>query len=396
MGTALSTFDKWCKNGETINHMQDTTKKHLVLRPKKRPKYDKHKRPSDEREAILYDWLQQAPKPIDHKAMRAKALELWPEYRDETHSKCKTPGNFRKYCLRFAQRYLPSANSSSEDSGNHDTTSVELLQDCTSDDSVDPRSTQAAADRAAAEAAARQATVDLAAAQMATEQAAIDRAAAKAAAAQAAADREAAEKLATERAEANRLTLARLEAERHAAERRAAEHIAAERDAAQRVATGRATAGLKASLANKLAPTSTQVPIIDLSNQGSPTVRRANTRKTSNMYPAANPDDLASHYDHILENKFPKTLSSAALPRRLAKVSLGVKNKRGVYNDHCSRCSARSPCVNFNICENIQSKAECASNRCMAGKFCKNNAIQNHRFPPTTVVIDPVLSFSLR
>ncbi|CAK4267405.1 unnamed protein product [Aphanomyces euteiches] len=231
---------------------------------------------------------------------------------------------------------------------------------------------------------------------MATEQAAIDRAAAKAAAAQAAADREAAEKLATERAEANRLTLARLEAERHAAERRAAEHIAAERDAAQRVATGRATAGLKASLANKLAPTSTQVPIIDLSNQGSPTVRRANTRKTSNMYPAANPDDLASHYDHILENKFPKTLSSAALPRRLAKVSLGVKNKRGVYNDHCSRCSARSPCVNFNICENIQSKAECASNRCMAGKFCKNNAIQNHRFPPTTVVIDPVLSFSLR
>ncbi|CAK4267408.1 unnamed protein product [Aphanomyces euteiches] len=84
MGTALSTFDKWCKNGETINHMQDTTKKHLVLRPKKRPKYDKHKRPSDEREAILYDWLQQAPKPIDHKAMRAKALELWPEYRDET------------------------------------------------------------------------------------------------------------------------------------------------------------------------------------------------------------------------------------------------------------------------------------------------------------------------
>ncbi|CAK4143991.1 unnamed protein product [Aphanomyces euteiches] len=361
MGTALSTFDKWCKNGETINHMQDTTKKHLVLRPKKRPKYDKHKRPSDEREAILYDWLQQAPKPIDHKAMRAKALELWPEYRDETLK------------MQDARKF------------------PQIL-----DDSVDPRSTQAAADRAAAEAAARQATVDLAAAQMATEQAAIDRAAAKAAAAQAAADREAAEKLATERAEANRLTLARLEAERHAAERRAAEHIAAERDAAQRVATGRATAGLKASLANKLAPTSTQVPIIDLSNQGSPTVRRANTRKTSNMYPAANPDDLASHYDHILENKFPKTLSSAALPRRLAKVSLGVKNKRGVYNDHCSRCSARSPCVNFNICENIQSKAECASNRCMAGKFCKNNAIQNHRFPPTTVVIDPVLSFSLR
>ncbi|CAK5114819.1 unnamed protein product, partial [Aphanomyces euteiches] len=345
MGTALSTFDKWCKNGETICQMEDTDKKHLVTRPKKRCKYDKQKRPLDEREGLLYDWVQQAPQPINHKAMRARALELWPEYRDEKHPKCKTPGNFRKYCFRFAQRYSPCEDDN-EDNTSHDSTPADaaaidgldnsqLAADETpaTTPSIDEALAQAAADRAAAEAAARQAAADLAAAKVAAEQAA---------AVKAAADRDAAEILAAER----------IAAERTAAERAAAERSATERDIADR----------------------DQLKVDDCTDA----------------------DVLASLYEHILENAFPRNSQGKPLPRRIAKSSLGMKNKRGIHNDHCSRCSARSPCVNFNICENIQSKAECASNRCMAGAHCKNNAIQKRRYPPTTVVVDPVFGYSLR
>ncbi|CAK5122313.1 unnamed protein product, partial [Aphanomyces euteiches] len=378
MGTALSTFDKWCKNGETICQMEDTDKKHLVTRPKKRCKYDKQKRPLDEREGLLYDWVQQAPQPINHKAMRARALELWPEYRDEKHPKCKTPGNFRKYCFRFAQRYSPCEDDN-EDNTSHDSTPAnaaaidgldnsQLAADETpaTTPSIDEALAQAAADRAAAEAAARQAAADLAAAKVAAEQAA---------AVKAAADRDAAEILAAER----------IAAERTAAERAAAERSATERDIADRDQL-------------KVDDCSTKMPApvspIDLTSVPSPPSRRS--RKLSNPLNPADADVLASLYEHILENAFPRNSQGKPLPRRLAKSSLGMKNKRGIHNDHCSRCSARSPCVNFNICENIQSKAECASNRCMAGAHCKNNAIQKRRYPPTTVVVDPVFGYSLR
>ncbi|CAK4542931.1 unnamed protein product, partial [Aphanomyces euteiches] len=53
VGTAPSTFDKWCKNGDTISRMEDTNKKHLVSSPKKRLKYDTSKRPSDDRKEQL-------------------------------------------------------------------------------------------------------------------------------------------------------------------------------------------------------------------------------------------------------------------------------------------------------------------------------------------------------
>ncbi|KAH9146671.1 hypothetical protein AeRB84_009472 [Aphanomyces euteiches] len=378
MGTALSTFDKWCKNGEIICQMEDTDKKHLVTRPKKRCKYDKQKRPLDEREGLLYDWVQQAPQPINHKAMRARALELWPEYRDEKHPKCKTPGNFRKYCFRFAQRYSPCEDDN-EDNTSHDSTPADaaaidgldnsqLAADETpaTTPSIDEALAQAAADRAAAEAAARQAAADLAAAKVAAEQAA---------AVKAAADRDAAEILAAER----------IAAERTAAERAAAERSATERDIADRDQL-------------KVDDCSTKMPApvspIDLTSVPSPPSRRS--RKLSNPLNPADADVLASLYEHILENAFPRNSQGKPLPRRIAKSSLGMKNKRGIHNDHCSRCSARSPCVNFNICENIQSKAECASNRCMAGAHCKNNAIQKRRYPPTTVVVDPVFGYSLR
>ncbi|CAK4547073.1 unnamed protein product, partial [Aphanomyces euteiches] len=234
MGTALSTFDKWCKNGETICQMEDTDKKHLVTRPKKRCKYDKQKRPLDEREGLLYDWVQQAPQPINHKAMRARALELWPEYRDEKHPKCKTPGNFRKYCFRFAQRYSPCEDDN-EDNTSHDSTPADaaaidgldnsqLAADETpaTTPSIDEALAQAAADRAAAEAAARQA--------------------AQAAAVKAAADRDAAEILAAERIAEERTAAIRSAEARMTAERAAAERIAAERAAAERIAAERADA----------------------------------------------------------------------------------------------------------------------------------------------------------
>ncbi|KAF0690739.1 Aste57867_17891 [Aphanomyces stellatus] len=37
--------------------------------------------------------------------MRAKAAELWPQYSEMTHPEYKTPGNIRKYCIRFAERF---------------------------------------------------------------------------------------------------------------------------------------------------------------------------------------------------------------------------------------------------------------------------------------------------
>ncbi|CAK4239826.1 unnamed protein product, partial [Aphanomyces euteiches] len=397
MGTALSTFDKWCKNGEIICQMEDTDKKHLVTRPKKRCKYDKQKRPLDEREGLLYDWVQQAPQPINHKAMRARALELWPEYRDEKHPKCKTPGNFRKYCFRFAQRYSPCEDDN-EDNTSHDSTPADaaaidgldnsqLAADETpaTTPSIDEALAQAAADRAAAEAAARQA--------------------AQAAAVKAAADRDAAEILAAERIAEERTAAIRSAEARMTAERAAAERIAAERAAAERIAAERADAERSATERDiadraqlKVDNCSTKMPApvspIDLTSVPSPPSRRS--RRLSNPLNPADADDLASLYEHILENAFPRNSQGKPLPRRLAKSSLGMKNKRGIHNDHCSRCSARSPCVNFNICENIQSKAECASNRCMAGAHCKNNAIQKRRYPPTTVVVDPVFGYSLR
>ncbi|KAF0695109.1 Aste57867_14053 [Aphanomyces stellatus] len=63
--------------------------------------YKKKKRPSDEREATLYDWVQNASHPIDRAEMRQETLKL-----------------FRKLCLRFAKRFSPHENIGQNGSGN--------------------------------------------------------------------------------------------------------------------------------------------------------------------------------------------------------------------------------------------------------------------------------------
>ncbi|KAF0690672.1 hypothetical protein As57867_017887, partial [Aphanomyces stellatus] len=118
-GMALSTFEKWCANGENICQVEDGNRKHIGGNlGKTRGMYKKKKRPSDEREATLYDWVQNASHPIDRAEMRQEALKLWPEYRDETSPSCKTPGSFRKLCLRFAKRFSPHENIGQNGSGN--------------------------------------------------------------------------------------------------------------------------------------------------------------------------------------------------------------------------------------------------------------------------------------
>ncbi|CAK5168892.1 unnamed protein product [Aphanomyces euteiches] len=109
--TSLSTFTKWCAQAESITQVEDDERKHLSKRRKKvRDAYTK-KRPADERKGLLYDWLQTAPKPINQSDLRAEARRLWPEFRDEDHPLCKTSGSFRKFCLRFSERYCPTSST---------------------------------------------------------------------------------------------------------------------------------------------------------------------------------------------------------------------------------------------------------------------------------------------
>ncbi|KAG9416122.1 hypothetical protein AC1031_000522 [Aphanomyces cochlioides] len=113
--TSLSTFTKWCAQAESIEQVEDDERKHLNNKRRKvRGAYTK-KRPTDERKGLLYDWLQTAPKPINQADLRAEARRLWPEFCDEDHPLCKTSGSFRKFCLRFSERYCPTSSSADVD-----------------------------------------------------------------------------------------------------------------------------------------------------------------------------------------------------------------------------------------------------------------------------------------
>ncbi|KAH9095600.1 hypothetical protein Ae201684P_015401 [Aphanomyces euteiches] len=113
--TSLSTFTKWCAQAESIEQVEDDDRKHLSNKRKKvRGAYTK-KRPTDERKGLLYDWLQTAPKSINQADLRGEARRLWPEFCDEDYPLCKTSGSFRKFCLRFSERYCPSSTAADVD-----------------------------------------------------------------------------------------------------------------------------------------------------------------------------------------------------------------------------------------------------------------------------------------
>ncbi|CAK4090089.1 unnamed protein product, partial [Aphanomyces euteiches] len=50
-----------------------------------------------------------ASKPVNQADLRKEARRLWPEWCDMDHDDWKTPGNIRKFCSRFAERYFPTA-----------------------------------------------------------------------------------------------------------------------------------------------------------------------------------------------------------------------------------------------------------------------------------------------
>ncbi|KAG9400754.1 hypothetical protein AC1031_010193 [Aphanomyces cochlioides] len=50
-----------------------------------------------------------APKPVNQADLRKEARRIWPEWCDMDHDDWKTPGNIRKFCSRFAERYFPTA-----------------------------------------------------------------------------------------------------------------------------------------------------------------------------------------------------------------------------------------------------------------------------------------------
>ncbi|KAG9399656.1 histone methyltransferase set2 [Aphanomyces cochlioides] len=111
---------------------------------------------------------------------------------------------------------------------------------------------------------------------------------------------------------------------------------------------------------------------------------------------SADEDDYGKAYMHIDQSLPLRGRTNKARPARLARLSSGSKYNSGIHNDRCYRCSRRSPCVDWRKCSNVDSRHECASDRCSAGKHCQNNVIQQKRFPKTTVVVDPTFGFGLR
>ncbi|KAH9104916.1 hypothetical protein AeMF1_019146 [Aphanomyces euteiches] len=110
-----------------------------------------------------------------------------------------------------------------------------------------------------------------------------------------------------------------------------------------------------------------------------------------NDYESADEDNYRKAYTHI-----DQSLPLRGRTNKARSFSSGSKYNSGIHNDRCYRCSRRSPCVDWRKCSNVDSRHECASVRCSAGKYCQNNVIQQKRSPKTTVVVDPTFGFGLR
>ncbi|KAF0686986.1 Aste57867_21239 [Aphanomyces stellatus] len=355
-GTAISTFEKWCAKGDAIAGVEDGNIKHISGNLGKQRGAYKKRRPTNDKEAELYDWVQQAPKPIDKAAMRKKALELWPEYRDETSPLCKTPGNFRKFCLRLADRFT---STPLEPPTSHPAYTAAIPVNIAT---ANPTTANLVANQAVNQAAN---PVDNSVTNPADSLAANP-------------ITDPVDNSGTDPATdpvANPIT-------NHATDL-----------TINPVANPTANPAVN-PVANPITNHATDLTINPVANPtANPAVNPVANPAQNPQYVAADPLVFTTLYNHIEENQ---VVEGRTQPTRLAKGSHGKSYNSGVHSQACSHCSRRSPCDDFSVCQNLMVYTECSSGRCRAGKYCKNMMIQTKSYPKTTVVVDPVFGFGLR
>ncbi|KAF0699696.1 Aste57867_9745 [Aphanomyces stellatus] len=376
-GTAISTFEKWCAKEEAIAGVQDGNIKHISGNLGKRRGSYKKKRPSDAKESAQFDWIQLAPKPIDKVAMRKKAHELWPEFRDETSPACKTPGSYRKCCNRFAERFTPilpyvhseaypDANSDANPGANSATNAVANAD-------VNPDANLAAdsdANSAAISATNTDANPD------ANPDANTD---------------------------ANTTANFAINPTTNSTASPAAQSNANDNNCAYADANDDGIHAMFDDITQQLLDEDTPrvtctafttPPRQKRSRTTYSTPDRSTKRHTSRqLYPAADPLDFTALYKHIEENQ---VVEERHQPARLAKGSHSKNYNSGEHSQSCAHCSHRSPCDDFDVCQNLMVYTNCSSGRCRSGKHCKNMTIQKKDYPNTTVVVDPIFGYGLR
>ncbi|CAK4708112.1 unnamed protein product [Aphanomyces euteiches] len=320
------------------------------------------------------------------------------------HDDWKTPGNIRKFCSRFAERYFPTATE--QQAEEH----VDRLADQQSDQLSDQQADQQD-DQLADQQAAQQ--IDQLADQRADQQndQLIDHQADQHV--NQLADQEADEQnnqLTDQQADRQDDQLADQEANEHVnelADQEANHHVneLTDQQATQHInqlidqQPGQHIVQLTDE---PLIDRQTERPVNqltffgdlfdeDLQNSDGLDETKRKRPRLHNDYESADEDNYRKAYTHI-----DQSLPLRGRTNKARSFSSGSKYNSGIHNDRCYRCSRRSPCVDWRKCSNVDSRHECASVRCSAGKYCQNNVIQQKRSPKTTVVVDPTFGFGLR
>ncbi|CAK4610061.1 unnamed protein product [Aphanomyces euteiches] len=472
---------RWLAKADEIAKVENGRSKHLRGRSK-RGAYSKE-RPNDEKKGQLYDWIKAAPKPVNQADLRKEARRLWPEWYDMDHDDWKTPGNIRKFCLRFAERYFPTATEQqAEEHRSALCQQADQQDDQLSDQQADQQDDQLADQQAAQQIdqlvdqrAAQQndqlidQQADRHVNQLADQQAGqqndqlsdhqaaqqndqligqqADRHVNQLTDQQAdrehdqltdqqadrqddqLADQEADEQdnqLIDQQADRQDNQLTDQQADRQddqLADQEANQHVneLADQEANHHVnelTDQQATQHINQLIDQQpgqhivqltdepLVDHQTERPVNqltfgdlldeDLQNSDGLDETKRKRPRLHNDYESADEDNYRKAYTHIDQSLPLRGRTNKARPARLARFSSGSKYNSGIHNDRCYRCSRRSPCVDWRKCSNVDSRHECASDRCSAGKHCQNNVIQQKRYPKTTVFDDPSFGFGLR
>ncbi|KAG9399999.1 histone methyltransferase set2 [Aphanomyces cochlioides] len=444
----ISTFDKWLAKADEIAKVENGSSKHLRGRSK-RGAYSKE-RPSDEKKGQLYDWIKAAPKPVNQADLRKEARRIWPEWYDMDHDDRKTPGNIRKFCSPTEQHVEQHVDQLADQQGDQ-------LIDQQADQQNDQLTYQQAhqhvnqladqqTEQHIAQLADQQANrhVNQLADQQTEQHIAqlVDQQANRHV-----------NQLADQQAHQHVLQFTDQQTNQHIVQltdeqtelhidQQANQHInqLADQQAGQHVAeitdqtatqhvnqlpdqqAGRDVAELADRQAgqhivdhidqqahqhvNPLIDHQTEPPVNqrtfgdlldeDLQNSDGLDATKRKRPRLHNDYESADEDDYGKAYMQIDKSLPLRGRTNKARLARLARLSSGSKYNSGIQNDRCYRCSRRSPCVDWRKCSNVDSRHECASDRCSPGKHCQNNVIQQMRFPKTTVVVDPIFGFGLR
>ncbi|CAK4154882.1 unnamed protein product [Aphanomyces euteiches] len=283
-----------------------------------------------------------ASKPVNQADLRKEARRLWPEWYDMDHDDWKTPGNIRKFCSRFAERYFPTATE--QQAEEH----VDRLADQQNDQLSDQQADQQD-DRLADQQAAQQ--IDQLADQRADQQndQLIDHQA----------DRHV-NQLADQEADEQNNQLTDQQADRQ-------DDQLADQELTDEPLIDRQTE----RPVNQL--TFGDLFDEDLQNSDGLDETKRKRPQLHNDSESADEDNYRKAYTHI----------DQSLPLR------GRTNKaRHFWTSKVFQW--------LQVQHNVDSRHECASDRCSAGKYCQNNVIQQKRSPKTTVVVDPTFGFGLR